>query len=122
MGGERKAIENINETEKDVTGSRINAEGDIIYSVGIAPYKDRLETIFITTAQPPFLGCPCRVDKESNGSLSCKGCRLSKVPSYPLAILRVFPTVVLLQIVFFTDNLAVEQPYGCTEIEQKYPV
>ena len=37
ISGEVKMIVSINETDADVTGSRIHLEGDVVYSIGYAP-------------------------------------------------------------------------------------
>jgi hypothetical protein len=49
ISDELKNVGNINGTDVDVIGSRIYSEGDVVYYVGIAPYKERLEPIFIST-------------------------------------------------------------------------
>ena len=45
-----------------------------------------------------------------------------EISSYPIAIICVFLAVMLLQIVFFTEYLAVEQSYGRGQINQKNPI
>src|SRR6266498_557800 len=46
----------------------------------------------------------------------------SEIPSYAIAILQVFLTVMLFQIFFLTQYLTVEQPDTCAHIYEKNPI
>jgi hypothetical protein len=47
---------------------------------------------------------------------------VSEVSSYSIAIFHICFAVVAMQIVFFAQDLTMEQPRACTNINQRYPI
>src|SRR5262249_54224530 len=47
---------------------------------------------------------------------------MSEIPPHAIAVLRVCLAVMAVQILFFTQHLTMEQPCGCPDIGQSYPI
>jgi hypothetical protein len=92
--------------------------------------KTRLHKIAFSTKWPPRTASvaqqPAYQSRALCGKIDIRQCSVlsvkSEIPSYSHAIFRIFLKVMLFQILFFAQYLAMEQPGTRTHIDQKNPI